>query len=158
MRNNEAEAEPSIAGFSGKASDKPAPWGMIPSGAGTSQRCLRSWLVVRLGLAHDLLGREVNPTGREGIADEEIVAFLGVVALAVLEVRIFRGRQRQLHRLRHHIAFERGDGGLDRNRDLGRAGSAGRALQAFRTMRGAQLAEAVLGLASDRYERMTRIH
>src|SRR5262245_16868825 len=92
------------------------------------------------------------------MADEEVVAFLAVVALAILEVRILRGRQRQLHRLRDPLAFERRDSGLDRDRDLGRAGTAGSALQAFRAMFGTQLAEAVLGFAANWHERMARVH
>src|SRR5688572_10001501 len=150
MRNNEAGAEPSIACFSARAGDKPAPWGMIPSGAGTIQRCLRSWLVVLLRLAHDFLGREVNAASREGVADEKVIAFL--------EVRVFGSGQRQLHRLRHDLTFQSGDRSLDRDCDLSRAGSTGGALEALGAVRGTELAEAVLGLASDRHERMAGIH
>src|SRR5690606_41303590 len=86
-----------------------------------------------------LLGGEVDAAGREGVADEEIVAFAAVEVLAVLEVRVLGGGERQLHRLRDHLAFQRGDGGLDGDRDLGRAGAARGAFQAGAGMRRAQL-------------------
>src|SRR5690349_9230455 len=115
-------------------------------------------LLVLLRLAHDFLGGEVDAAGREGVADEEVVAFLRVEVLTVLEVRVFGGGKRQLHRLRNDLALERGDGGLDRNRNLGRTGAAGSAFQAFAGMRRAEFAEAVLGLAADGHEGMLRVH
>ena len=53
------------------------------------------------------------------------------------------------HRLRHHLAVERGERHLDRHGDLRRAGAGGGALQAVGGVLGAELAEAVLGLAAE---------
>ena len=88
-------------------------------------------LLVFLRLSHDLLRGEIDVAGREGIADEEIVGLGGVIIFAILEVRIFRRRQRQLDRLRHDLALQRGDCGLDRDGDLSGAGAAGGAFQAI---------------------------
>ena len=101
---------------------------------------------------------KVDVAGREGIADEEIVGLGGVVVLAVLEVRILRRRQRQLDRLRHHLPFERGEGDFDRDRHLRRPRPARRAFQALIGVFGAEFAEAVLGLAAERRERLFGVH
>src|SRR6201996_9380354 len=101
-------------------------------------------LLVLLRLPHDLSCAEIDVAGREGIADEEIVAELGIIILAVLEVGIFRRRERELDRLRHDLAFESGDRGVDRDRDLSRTAAAGRALEPLICELRAELAEAIL--------------
>ena len=47
-----------------------------------------------------------------------------------LEVRVLDMARGRLHGLRHHLAVERRQGGLDRHGDLGRAGAGGRAFRA----------------------------
>src|ERR1700722_3368718 len=53
-------------------------------------------LLVLLRLPHDFSRAEVDVASREGVADEEVIAELGVEVLVVLEVGILSRRQREL--------------------------------------------------------------
>src|SRR4051812_43528127 len=90
---------------------------------GSAKARIRLRLLVSLVLAHDFLRGEVDAAGGEGVADKEVVGLVGVVVLAVLEVRIGDDRQRQPHRLRNDLAHERVESGLDRHGHLSRAGA-----------------------------------
>src|SRR5215210_3667564 len=114
-----------------------------------------SWkLLVGFRLPHDLLRGEVDAAGGEGIADEEIVGFVGIEIRPGLEVRVLGDREGQPQRLRHDLAFKRSDGRLDGDGDLRRTGTRRRAFQALARKLRAELAEAVLRLAAERDDRM----
>src|SRR4051794_11308574 len=80
-------------------------------------------LLVFLALSHDLLRREIDAAGREGVADKEVVGLRRVIVLTVLEVGILGDRQRQLDRLRDHLALQRVDRRLDGDGDLSGPGA-----------------------------------
>src|SRR6516165_8565055 len=80
---------------------------------------VRPILLIGFGLAHDLLRREVDAAGREGVADEEVVRLTRVIVLAVLEVWILNNGERQLDRLGHDMALEGIDRGLHGDGHLG---------------------------------------
>src|ERR1700677_2379774 len=111
-------------------------------------------LLVLLRLPNYFSCAEVDVAGREGVADEEIVAELRVIVHIVLEVGIFGQRQRKLYCLRHDLALKRRDRGQDRNCDLRRSAAARSAFQAITRKLGAKLAKAVLSLAAERSHRL----
>src|SRR5271154_4924279 len=114
-------------------------------------------LLVFLRLSHDFLSGEIDVAGRESIADEKIVGLGGVVILSVLEVGVFGSSERQFDRLRDDLPLERGDRGLDRNRDLAWPGAARGAQQSLARKLAAELAEAVLSFAAERRHRVLRV-
>src|SRR4051794_12280803 len=84
---------------------------------------VRSLVLFRL--PHDLLRGEIDPAGREIVADEEVVGLVGIVVNAILELGVLDDGQRQLDRLRNDLALERVDGRLDRDGNLSGAGAGG---------------------------------
>src|SRR6185503_9693522 len=124
------------------------------TGAATLPPPRRASLHVRFALAHDLLCGEVDAARGERVADEEVVALRDVEVAAVLHVRGFRLRERQLDGLRHDVALERRNGGLDGDSDLRGPGARRCALQAFRTVLAAELAKAVLRFTTEGHEGM----
>ena len=75
-----------------------------------------------------------------------------------LSVGVVGDRQRHRDQLRHRVALERRDRRLHRDGDEARRLADRDALQALVGMLGDQLAEAVLGLAGHRHERVAGVH
>src|SRR5438445_261207 len=114
-------------------------------------------LLIGLRFAHDLFSGEADLARGKRVPDEEVVGESRIEVRALLDVRVLDVRRGQRDRLRDLFALERGDRRLDRHRDLGRARPCRGAMQPLRRVLGAQLAEAVLGLAGDRDHRMPRV-